>query len=60
MEELVPSVTAKRLTLLKTAVSNVSRVALLPTTPGQGGHETQLADAHSRVDFQTWFVRVRN
>jgi putative ABC transport system substrate-binding protein len=45
MEELVPGVTAKRLTLLKTAAPQVSRVALLSTTPGQGGHEIQLADA---------------
>ena len=45
MEELVPGVTGKRLTLLKTAVPSISRVALLSTTPGVGGHETQLADA---------------
>ena len=37
--------TAKRLKLLKTAVPEVSRVALLSTTPGRGGHEAQLADA---------------
>ena len=36
---------AKRLRLLKTAAPKVSRVALLSTTPGTGGHETQLADA---------------
>jgi putative tryptophan/tyrosine transport system substrate-binding protein len=45
MDELPPGVTAKRLKLLKTAAPKVSRVALLSTTPGQGGHETQLADA---------------
>jgi putative tryptophan/tyrosine transport system substrate-binding protein len=45
MDELPPGVTAKRLSLLKTAVSSVSRVALLSTTPGHGGHEAQLADA---------------
>lgn len=45
MDELPPGVTAKRLRLLKTAAPNVSRVALLSTTPGRGGHETQLADA---------------
>ena len=45
MDELPPGVTAKRLRLLKTVAPNVSRVALLSTTPGTGGHETQLADA---------------
>ena len=45
MDELPPGVTAKRLRLLKTAAPSVSRVALLSTTPGTGGHETQLADA---------------
>lgn len=33
MEELPPGVTAERLSLLKTAVPNVSRIALLSTTP---------------------------
>lgn len=45
MDELPPGVTAKRLQLLKTAAPRISRVALLSTTPGRGGHETQLADA---------------
>ena len=45
IDELPPGVTAKRLRLLKTAAPGVSRVALLSTTPGRGGHETQLADA---------------
>jgi putative tryptophan/tyrosine transport system substrate-binding protein len=45
MDELPPGVTAKRVTLLKTAVPTVSRIALLSTTPGHGGHELQLADA---------------
>lgn len=45
MDELPPGVTAKRLALLKEAAPRVSRVALLSTTPGNGGHETQLADA---------------
>src|SRR5262245_5510781 len=45
MDELPPGVTAKRLNLLKTAAPSVSRVALLSTTPGTGGHETQVADA---------------
>jgi putative ABC transport system substrate-binding protein len=45
MDELPPGVTAKRLRLLKTAAPKVSRVALLSTTPGRGGHEAQLKDA---------------
>lgn len=45
MDELPPGLTAKRLQLLKTAAPTVSRVALLSTTPGRGGHEVQLADA---------------
>jgi putative ABC transport system substrate-binding protein len=45
MDELPPGVSAKRLRLLKTAAPKVSRVALLSTTPGRGGHEAQLASA---------------
>jgi putative tryptophan/tyrosine transport system substrate-binding protein len=45
LDELPPGVTAKRLRLLKSAAPKVSRVALLSTTPGRGGHEAQLADA---------------
>jgi len=45
IDELPPGVTEKRLRLLKTAAPKVSRVALLSTTPGTGGHESQLADA---------------
>src|SRR5436190_4773956 len=45
IDELPPGVTAKRLRLLKTAAPMVSRVGLLSTTPGHGGHEAQLADA---------------
>lgn len=45
MDELPPGVTAKRIELLKTAAPKVKRIALLSTTPGVGGHETQLADA---------------
>jgi putative tryptophan/tyrosine transport system substrate-binding protein len=45
LDELPPGVTAKRLTLIKTAVPGLKRVALLSTTPGVGGHETQLEDA---------------
>ena len=45
IDELPPGVTLKRLRLLKRAAPSVSRVALLSTTPGRGGYETQLADA---------------
>ena len=45
IDELPPGVTAKRMTLLKTAIPAASRIALLSTTPGIGGHETQLQDA---------------
>ena len=45
MDELPPGVTRKRLQLLRRAAPSVSRVALLSTTPGRGGHETQLAEA---------------
>jgi putative ABC transport system substrate-binding protein len=45
MDELPPGVTAKRLQLLKAAVPTASRIALLSTTPGTGGHESQLAEA---------------
>src|SRR5262245_34802472 len=48
IDELPPDVTAKRLELLKTAAPSLSRVALLSTTPGRGGHEMQLADAERR------------
>jgi putative ABC transport system substrate-binding protein len=47
MDELPPGVTARRLELLMTAAPQVSRVALLSTTPGRGGHEVQLADAET-------------
>jgi putative tryptophan/tyrosine transport system substrate-binding protein len=47
MEELAPGVTARRLTLLKALAPGVSRVALLSTTPGRGGHEMQVADAEA-------------
>lgn len=45
LDELPPGVTRKRLQLLKRAAPAVSRVALLSTTPGRGGHETQVSDA---------------
>jgi len=47
MDELPPGVTARRLRLLKTAAPTATRVALLSTTPGRGGHEEQLADAEA-------------
>jgi putative ABC transport system substrate-binding protein len=47
MDELPPGVTRRRLQLLKRAAPSVSRVALLSTTPGRGGHETQLAEAET-------------
>jgi putative ABC transport system substrate-binding protein len=47
MDELPPGLTARRLGLLKRAAPAVTRVGLLSTTPGTGGHETQLADAES-------------
>jgi ABC-type uncharacterized transport system substrate-binding protein len=45
MDELPPGVTAKRLSLLRMAAPSVTRIGLLSTTPGTGGHEIQLADA---------------
>lgn len=45
LDELPPGVTARRLSLLHTVVPDAKRIALLSTTPGVGGHETQLADA---------------
>lgn len=47
LDELPPGVTARRLTLLKTALPDARRIALLSTTPGVGGHEAQLQDAQS-------------
>lgn len=57
MDELPPGLTAKRLTLLKSAAPTVARVALLSTTPGRGGHEIQLADAEQAAG--TLGIRVR-
>ena len=37
IDELPPGVTTKRLTLLKAAAPQISRIALLSTTPGRGG-----------------------
>ena len=58
MDELPPGVTAKRLTLLKTVAPSISRVALLSTTPGTGGHETQVADAEQAAASLKISVKV--
>jgi putative ABC transport system substrate-binding protein len=58
MDELPPGVTAKRLTLLKSVAPSVSRVALLSTTPGQGGHETQAGDAEQAAPSLKISVKV--
>lgn len=47
MDELPPRVTGTRLRLLKAAAPQISRIGLLSTTPGRGGHEMQLADAEA-------------
>jgi len=47
MDELPPGLTGTRLRLLKEAAPQLSRVALLSTTPGWGGHQVQLADAEA-------------
>lgn len=45
MDELPEGVTTKRLQLLKTTAPDLTSIALLSTTPGVGGHETQLNEA---------------
>ena len=45
LDELPPGLTGRRLSLLKSAAPDISRVALLSTTPGVGAHEIQVADA---------------
>ena len=45
MDELPTGVTTRRVQLLKETAPNVTRIALLSTTPGTGGHETQLSEA---------------
>ena len=45
MDELPAGVTTRRVQLLKETAPNVTRIALLSTTPGTGGHETQLSEA---------------
>ena len=47
IDELPPGVTARRMDLLNAAAPTHKRIALLSTTPGRGGHETQLADAEA-------------
>jgi putative tryptophan/tyrosine transport system substrate-binding protein len=58
MDELPPGVTRKRLQLLKRAGPSISRVALLSTTPGRGGFETQLADAEQAARDLNVTVKV--
>ncbi len=58
LDELPPGVTRKRLELLKRAAPSISRVALLSTTPGRGGHETQLADAERAARDLDFSVRA--
>jgi putative tryptophan/tyrosine transport system substrate-binding protein len=58
LDELPPGVTRKRLQLLKRAAPSVSRVALLSTTPGRGGHETQLADAEQAARDLGFSIKV--
>lgn len=58
MDELPPGVTRKRLQLLKRAAPSISRVALLSTTPGRGGHETQLADAEAAAKVLGFSVKA--
>lgn len=45
MDEMPAGLTGDRLRLLKAAAPGITRVALLSTTPGRGGHEMQVADA---------------
>ena len=58
MDELPLGVTARRLTLLKTVAPSISRVALLSTTPGRGGHEAQVADAEQAAASLKISVKV--
>ena len=58
LDELPPGVTRKRLQLLKRAAPSISRVALLSTTPGRGGHETQVADAEQAARDLGFSVKV--
>jgi putative tryptophan/tyrosine transport system substrate-binding protein len=45
LDELPEGITAKRMQLLKVAVPTATRIGLLSSTPGTGGHEIQLAEA---------------
>ena len=58
LDELPPGVTRKRLQLLKRAAPSISRVALLSTTPGRGGHEKQVADAEQSARELGFSVKV--
>jgi len=57
MDELPPGLTGMRLRLLKMTVPSISKVALLSTTPGVGGHEAQLADARTAAAALGMMVR---
>jgi putative ABC transport system substrate-binding protein len=58
LDELPPGVTRKRLQLLKRAAPSMSRIALLSTTPGRGGHEKQLSDAEAAGQELGFSVKV--
>jgi ABC-type uncharacterized transport system substrate-binding protein len=45
IDEMPEGITAKRLQLLHAVAPHATRIALLSTTPGVGGHEFQLAEA---------------
>jgi len=63
IDELPPGVTGRRLRLLQQAAPAVSRVALLSTTPGHGGHELQLSDAQCaarELGIETQVYRATN
>lgn len=58
MDELPPGLTRRRMTLLKRAAPELRRIALLSTTPGTGGHETQLAEAEQTAEALGVAVRA--
>lgn len=58
IDELPPSLTARRLRLLITAAPHVRKVALLSTTPGSVSHGIQLADAEGEASKLGVVVRA--
>ncbi len=58
MDELPPGVTRTRLQLLKRAAPSATRIALLSTTPGRGGHEAQLAEAEGAAPALGFSVKA--